>query len=106
MVVYNTQNYLVLIVCPLFGILNTRKHNVSETAAVSHHQVRARRHLLCINFKGSSLPCKVVQPLGSCYVPYVKGVSEKLKCIANHIILRQSSERHKLFGVQLRTRPE
>jgi hypothetical protein len=32
---YNTQNYWVSGLCPLSGILNTRKHNVSETGPVS-----------------------------------------------------------------------
>jgi hypothetical protein len=30
-IVYNTQNYWLLILCPPSGILETRKHNVSET---------------------------------------------------------------------------
>jgi hypothetical protein len=33
--VYNTQNYWVLGLCPSSGILQTRKHNVSETGCVS-----------------------------------------------------------------------
>jgi hypothetical protein len=33
--VYNTQNYWVSGLCPSTGILNTRKHNVTETASVS-----------------------------------------------------------------------
>jgi hypothetical protein len=33
--VYNAQNYCVLGLCPLSGILETRKHNVLETGSVS-----------------------------------------------------------------------
>jgi hypothetical protein len=33
--VYNTQNYWVFGLCPSSGILETRKHNVSETGYVS-----------------------------------------------------------------------
>jgi hypothetical protein len=33
--VFNTQNYWVSGLCPSSGILNTRKHNVSETGSVS-----------------------------------------------------------------------
>jgi hypothetical protein len=33
--VYNTQNYWVFGLCPSIGILETRKHNVSETGSVS-----------------------------------------------------------------------
>jgi hypothetical protein len=36
-----------------------------------------------INSKSSSLPSKEVKPLGSVYIPYVKGVSEKSKHIQN-----------------------
>jgi hypothetical protein len=32
--VYNTQNYWVFGLCPSSGILDTRKHNVSETGSV------------------------------------------------------------------------
>jgi hypothetical protein len=32
---YNTQNYWVLGLCPSPGILETRKHNVSENGSVS-----------------------------------------------------------------------
>jgi hypothetical protein len=35
MMVYNTQNYWVLRLCPSSGILETRKHNVAETGRVS-----------------------------------------------------------------------
>jgi hypothetical protein len=35
MMLYNTQNYCVSGLCPSFGILNTRKHNVSETNSIS-----------------------------------------------------------------------
>jgi hypothetical protein len=33
--VYNTQNYWIFGLCPSSGILETRKHNVSETGSVS-----------------------------------------------------------------------
>jgi hypothetical protein len=33
--VYNTQNYLVFGLCPSSGILENRKHDVSETGCVS-----------------------------------------------------------------------
>jgi hypothetical protein len=35
MMVYNTQNYYVSGLCPMSGILNTIKHNVSECESVS-----------------------------------------------------------------------
>jgi hypothetical protein len=34
MMVYNTQNYWVSELCSSSGILNTRKHNISETGSV------------------------------------------------------------------------
>jgi hypothetical protein len=36
-----------------------------------------------INLKGNSNLSKEVEPLGFAYIPYVKGVSEKFKCIGN-----------------------
>jgi hypothetical protein len=36
-----------------------------------------------INSKGSSYPNTEERPLGSVYIPYVKGVSEKFKLIGN-----------------------
>jgi hypothetical protein len=36
-----------------------------------------------INSKGSSHPNKEEKRLGSVYIPYVKGVSEKFECIGN-----------------------
>jgi hypothetical protein len=33
--IYNTPEYWVSGICPLSGILNTGKHNVSETGSVS-----------------------------------------------------------------------
>jgi hypothetical protein len=36
-----------------------------------------------INSKSSSHPSKEERPLSSVYIPYVKGVSEKFKCIRN-----------------------
>jgi hypothetical protein len=35
MMVYNTQNYWDFGLCPTSGILESRKHNVSETGSVS-----------------------------------------------------------------------
>jgi hypothetical protein len=43
-----------------------------------------------INLKGSSIPKKQVRSLGSVYISYVKGISEKLKLKGT--ILRLSSE--------------
>jgi hypothetical protein len=41
-----------------------------------------------INPKGSSRPKTEDKPLGSVYIPYVKGVSEKFKCIGNSYNIR------------------
>jgi hypothetical protein len=38
MMVYNTQNYWVFGLFPLSGILENRKHDVSETGYVSIHR--------------------------------------------------------------------
>jgi hypothetical protein len=46
MMVCNTQNYWVSGLGTSFGILKTRKHNVSKTGCF-HPQVRGGRHLLC-----------------------------------------------------------
>jgi hypothetical protein len=47
---------------------------------------------LIINSLGSSLPVKEVKQLGSVYIPYVEGVSEKFKCKETGIIIGQHSE--------------
>jgi hypothetical protein len=44
--VYNTPNYWVFGFSPSFGILETRKHNVSETGSVSILRWDEGRHLL------------------------------------------------------------
>jgi hypothetical protein len=36
--VYDTQNYWVFGLCPSSGILETRKHNISESRSVSVHR--------------------------------------------------------------------
>jgi hypothetical protein len=43
-----------------------------------------------INSKGSSRPNKEEKPLGSVYVPYVKGVSKKFKHIGNQSNIRMT----------------
>jgi hypothetical protein len=45
-----------------------------------------------INSKGSSLPRNKVKPLGSVYIPYVKGVSEKFQLKGTGIILGHPAE--------------
>jgi hypothetical protein len=47
--VYNTQNHWVSGLCASSGILNIRKHNVSETGSVSVLRLGGGggRHLLC-----------------------------------------------------------
>jgi hypothetical protein len=45
--VYNSQNYWVIGLCPSSGILETIKLNISETASVSVLRLRRRWHLLC-----------------------------------------------------------
>jgi hypothetical protein len=54
-----------------------------------------------INSKGSSHPNKEQKLLGSVYIPYVKGVSEKFRRIGNRYI-RTSSKLNTL----MKTRPE
>jgi hypothetical protein len=62
--VYNTQNYLGFWTCPSSGILNTRKHNVSETSIHSC--------ILFSHFTPSKIPfnylitieCNMKQPPG------------------------------------------
>jgi hypothetical protein len=41
-----TQNYCVFGLCPSFGILKIREHNISETGSVSP-EVMGGRHFLC-----------------------------------------------------------
>jgi hypothetical protein len=41
-----------------------------------------------IRSKGSSRPKKEEKPLGSVYIPHVKGISKKFKRIGNHYKIR------------------
>jgi hypothetical protein len=71
MMVYNTWNYLVLGLCPSSILKNS---------------------------KGSSHPNTEEKPLGSVYIPYVKGVSEKFKRIGNQYNIRMIFKtKHKLM---------
>jgi hypothetical protein len=54
---------------------------------------------LVINSKGVSLPNKLENPLGSVYIPYVKGVSEKLKRIGNWYNIRMIFKTNTLLAV-------
>jgi hypothetical protein len=54
-----------------------------------------------INSKGNSYLTKEEKSLGSLYIPYVKGGSEKFKCIGNRYNIRRSSKLNTLFGVHL-----
>jgi hypothetical protein len=60
-----------------------------------------------INWKSGSLLSKEVKPLVSVYIPHVKGVSEKCKCIRNlynvRVIFRT---KHTLRSSVMKTRPE
>jgi hypothetical protein len=58
------------------------------------------------NSKGGS-PNKEEKPLGSVYIPYVKGVSEKLKRIGNRYNIRTIFEiKHALRSSLKKTKPE
>jgi hypothetical protein len=59
-----------------------------------------------INSKGSSHLNKEQKPLGSVYIPYVKGVSEKFKCIGNRDIRTIFKTKHTLRSSLTKTRPE
>jgi hypothetical protein len=60
-----------------------------------------------INSKGSSHPNTEENPLGSVYIPYVKGVSEKFKRIGNRYNIRTIFKtKHKLRSSLMKTRPE
>jgi hypothetical protein len=90
--------------------LETRKHNVSETGFLSRlrwrtvevkeqqdlvkeiSSLKSDLQLNCypqgfidsvINAKGSNHLTKEHKPLGSLYIPHVKGISETFKCIGN-----------------------
>jgi hypothetical protein len=52
--VYNAQNYWVSGLCPFSGILDTRKHKVSETGCF-RLQVRGGRHTLLGPFERANL---------------------------------------------------
>jgi hypothetical protein len=57
-----------------------------------------------VNSNGSSQPKKVEKPQGSVYIPYVKDVSEKFKCIGNHNIRTIFKTKHTLRSSLLKTR--
>jgi hypothetical protein len=60
-----------------------------------------------INFKGSSRLNEEQKPLGSVYIPYVKGVSEKFKRILNRYNIRTIFKtKHTLRSSLMKTRPE
>jgi hypothetical protein len=60
-----------------------------------------------INIKGSSRRVKKEKPLGSVYIPYVKGISEKFKCIWNRYNIRTIFKtKHALRSSLVKTRPE
>jgi hypothetical protein len=59
-----------------------------------------------IHSKGSNSPNKQEKPLGSVYIPYVKGVSKKLKCIGNWYDIRMIKTKHSLRSSLMKTRPE
>jgi hypothetical protein len=60
-----------------------------------------------INSKGSSRLNKEQKPLGSVYVPYVKGVSEKFKCIWNRYDIRTIFKtKYNLTNALMKTRLE
>jgi hypothetical protein len=57
--------------------------------------------------KGNSLLSKEVKPLGSVYIPYVKDVPEKFKCIGSQYDIETIFRtKHILRSSQMRTRPE
>jgi hypothetical protein len=60
-----------------------------------------------INSEGSSQPNKEEKPLGSVSIPYVKGVSEKSKCIGNRYNIRMIFRtKHTLRSSLMKTRLE
>jgi hypothetical protein len=60
-----------------------------------------------INAKGSSRLNEEQKPLGSVYIPYVKGVSEKFRRIGNSYNLRTIFRtKHTLRSSLMKTRPE
>jgi hypothetical protein len=62
---------------------------------------------LGINSKGSSHRNKEQKPLGSVYIPYMKGVSEKFKCIGNRYNIRAILKtKHTLMSSLMKIRPE
>jgi hypothetical protein len=60
-----------------------------------------------INSKGSGCPNKKENPLGSVYIPYVKGVSVKFKHIGNQYNVRMIFRmKHTCRRLLMKTRPE
>jgi hypothetical protein len=44
--VYNTQNYYDFGLCPSFGILETREHNVSENGSKSKSETKSKNSVI------------------------------------------------------------
>jgi hypothetical protein len=60
-----------------------------------------------INSEGSSRPKQEEKPLGSVYIPYVKGVSEKFKRVGNRYNIRTIFRtKHTLRSSLMNTRPK
>jgi hypothetical protein len=59
-----------------------------------------------INSKGSTHPNKKEMPISSVYIPYVKGISEKLKHTGNYYIRTIFRTKHNLRSSLVRTRLE
>jgi hypothetical protein len=80
------------------------------TASVSRQQQFVVLHVSIdsvINSKGSSRMNKEEKPLGCVYIPYVKGVSEKFKRIANRFNVRPFFRtKHILRNSLMKTRPK
>jgi hypothetical protein len=83
--VYNTQNYWIFGLFPSSGILENRKHDVSETGSVSILRSRGETTptqldpLERANLNHWTTPIRYTQlfnQLSPAYIPYVKGVSE------------------------------
>jgi hypothetical protein len=108
-----------------FRIANSEVVVVSSAERALHflspnslHELDLRRDLqlngypqgftdVAINSKGSSHPNKEKRPLGSVYIPYVKGVSEKFKRVRNCYNIRTIFRtKRTLRSSLMKTRPE
>jgi hypothetical protein len=77
-------------------------HNEASTISSLRHDFQLNAYPQgftdsVINSKGSSWPNKEEKPLGSAYIPYVKGASEKFKCTGNWYSIRISSKLNTLL---------